>query len=858
MVNFLLGFHCHQPIGNFEGVFKEVHNKSYSPLIRTLLKYDSCKFCLHISGYLLEWIVKNDPELIEIIREGVSEHKVEMLGGGYYEPVLASIPRHDRIKQLEMLNEAVKKYFGVYPEGAWITERIWQPDIIDSLNEAGINYAFLDDSQFFQSGIDSNDIDKIFITEYNGKYFNLFPIHERLRYKLPFANPEESVREILYMNERLSNLSVMVDDGEKMGSWPNTFEWVYGKAFNSEDKFDGIGGNGWLNKFLTILGDPSNNIKMKLPSELIDEIPIRQPVYLPLSSYREMGEWTLPVEKRFKYDYTKEKYPYAVLAGGIWHNFFIHYPESNLLHKRMLFLSNKINDLKIKFPEMQNSINYKNAIKELFKSQANDAYWHGVFGGIYLPHLRRGVQNSLIKAAVSYDLLCNELEQFENVHKNNKNKKEIKKDKNKSNDYNNDVNNIVSAVKVDKSETNKSEGINNINANNDLSNSDNAGNACNVDKFDFDMDGELEYQARNKFWQIVYKSSNSYIIALDYLEKNMFNPFGDIFCLHDEYDIHIIKDKLNIKNNSAENKNSSENVPHTIHGDNIKIPEGLTEKDLFVNNGLMPHFQLKYNGKDLNFNLKSINNNDGIIIIMSEGFTENKEENEEPKILIRLKITISDTLRYHISFNNNNKISAVKNIKANDNFKALKVDSNINKANNPENSMDFIYNSSNNNNNNNNNGNNGSINNNSNFRGNENTALKSLSVFFRFSFPGGDGPATYIKPDGKNVYGLRENLIDIPVNSAIEIGDSFWGGSLKAFIDTNGYANYKTNKENNINFVYTPLLNYSPITTVSLYEGGSEKIFQSAETLISWDLEDKDISDINIEWKAEKNKLNKD
>ncbi|MHB8291388.1 MAG: alpha-amylase/4-alpha-glucanotransferase domain-containing protein, partial [bacterium] len=401
-----------------------------------------------------------------------------------------------------------------------------------------------------------------------------------------------------------------------------------------------------------------------------------------------MGEWTLPVGKRFQYDYIKEKYPDAVLAGGIWHNFFIHYPESNLLHKRMLFLSNKINDLKIKFPEMQNSINYKNAIKELFKSQANDAYWHGVFGGIYLPHLRRAVQNSLIKAAISYDLLSNELKQFDNDNKNNK---EIKKDRNKLNN-NNSADNIVNTRKVDKSEINKLDGVNNINANNNLNNADNAGNADNIDKFDFDMDGELEYQIRNRFWQLVYKPSKSHIIVLDYLVKNMFNPFGDVFCLHDEYDLHIIKDKLNIKNNYEENKNLSEDVPHTIHN-NVKIPEGLTEKDLSVNNGLMPHFQLKYNGGDLNFNLKSIKNNNGIIIIISEGFAENKEENKEPKILINLEITISDTLQYHIAINNNN------------------------------------------------------------CRSDENSTLKNLSVFFRFSFPGGDGPATYIKPDGKNSYG---------------------------------------------------------------------------------------------------------
>src|SRR5439155_3480565 len=27
---------------------------------------------------------------------------------------------------------------------------------------------------------------------------------------------------------------------------------------------------------------------------------------------------------------------------------------------------------------------------------ANDAYWHGVFGGCYLPHLRRGVKSALL------------------------------------------------------------------------------------------------------------------------------------------------------------------------------------------------------------------------------------------------------------------------------------------------------------------------------------------------------------------------------------------------------------------------------------------------------------------------------
>ena len=844
MTNFLLGFHCHQPVGNFESVLKEVHNKSYSPLIRTLLKYDSCKFCLHISGYLLEWIVKNDPELIKLIREGVAHNKVEMLGGGYYEPILASIPLSDRIKQLEMLNKAIKKYFGVYPKGAWITERIWQPDIIESLNEAGINYAFLDDFQFFQSGVDSNDIDKIFLTEYNGKYLNLFPIHERLRYKLPFAEPDESIREVLYLNGRLSNLSVMVDDGEKMGGWPDTYEWVYGKKFedserhreyngsnenencvktSSENSNANSGGgnenahthsrdndnndnnglvndncsnnNGWLHKFLTNINSSSSGIKMKLPSELIGEISSRQLVYLPMSSYREMGEWTLPVEKRFKYNYTKEKYPDAVLAGGIWHNFFIHYPESNLLHKRMLYLSGKIHRLKIKFPEIKDFPDYKNLKIELFKSQANDAYWHGVFGGIYLPHLRRAIQNSLIKAYAYHDLIVDKLIRT----------------------YGDNYNNYNYTDDNGKNYKNGNKKSFNLNSNKNNNNED---NKYKIDIFDFDADGEIEYQVRNKFWQAVYKPSASQIIALDYIAEGMYNPFGDIFCLHDEYDIHIIKDKLNLQNNPEENKKTEANedhVPHTIH-DNIKIPDGLTAKDLVTENKLMPHFQMLYNGSDLNFNLKSIKNSDGVFVIKSEGFfRENEERNKEMngaqssiekelnknniafqgnvknKILLNLEITISDAVRYRITINNNSD---------NNNDKYL---------------------------------------------------LKDLSVFFRFSFSGGDGPATYIKPDGKNIYGLREELVNIPVDSPIELGDSFWGGNLKAFISTNGYANYKANNAHVINIALTPLLNCSPITTLSLYEGGYEKIFQASELNLSWNTEKSVISDINIEWKAEKN-----
>jgi alpha-amylase len=45
----------------------------------------------------------------------------------------------------------------------------------------------------------------------------------------------------------------------------------------------------------------------------------------------------------------------------------------------------------------------ENPLLPLYRAQCNDAYWHGVFGGLYLPHLRHALYENLIKAELLYD-----------------------------------------------------------------------------------------------------------------------------------------------------------------------------------------------------------------------------------------------------------------------------------------------------------------------------------------------------------------------------------------------------------------------------------------------------------------------
>ncbi|MBI1798513.1 MAG: DUF1926 domain-containing protein, partial [Candidatus Eisenbacteria bacterium] len=70
--------------------------------------------------------------------------------------------------------------------------------------------------------------------------------------------------------------------------------------------------------------------------------------------------------------------------------FMMRYPESNRLHKRMLRASRRLHAV------VDRDRAWKEARTRLWRAQCNCPYWHGVFGGLYLPHLREAVYRELI------------------------------------------------------------------------------------------------------------------------------------------------------------------------------------------------------------------------------------------------------------------------------------------------------------------------------------------------------------------------------------------------------------------------------------------------------------------------------
>lgn len=368
---FLFAVHNHQPVGNFPEVFEKAFRDCYEPFLKAMAGHPCIRFTLHFSGPLWEYMADKEKRSWDLIKEMTGRNQLELLGGGFYEPVLSIIPEEDRIGQLRLMSDFLADNFGQKPRGVWLTERVWEPHLPKTLAAAGLEYTLLDEEHFHYAGI--KDIEHPYVTEEEGSRLILFPVSKELRYSIPFRMIDD-VRARFREVAGRGGVAILGDDGEKFGLWPGTHKWVYEE--------------GWLVHFLTFL--ENEGVSTMTYSEYLDRRPLLRLVYIPPASYEEMMEWVLEPSDFNRFRNLKQEVPpegRRFLRGGFFREFFLKYPESNHLHKRMLIVSREVR--KSPSPE---------AVRELYKAQCNDPYWHGIFGGLYLPHLRESAYRHLIEA----------------------------------------------------------------------------------------------------------------------------------------------------------------------------------------------------------------------------------------------------------------------------------------------------------------------------------------------------------------------------------------------------------------------------------------------------------------------------
>lgn len=328
-------------------------NEAYLPFLEVLSAFPDLRINIHYSGVLLEWLLENRPDVIEALT--ANKQHLEWMGGGFYEPILPAIPENDRLDQLRRMQDFLGERLDIHPRGAWIAERVWHPSLAGTLNRAGFEYTVVDDSAFSTTRLDPANLSGPYAVDSTGRTMLVFPISESLRYAIPNSSVEEVISMLRRMHDHdPDRLLVFADDGEKFGHWDGSGHRLYA--------------DGWLADFFSALSS-ADWIEMTTFEALTEAAGSRPHVSLPPSSYREMDEW----------------------SGGSFDNFADRYAAVAVLDNKMTRLSRQLRRASSK------------ARTGLLRSQCNCAWWHGSYGGVYLPHLRASVHESMIDARVIHD-----------------------------------------------------------------------------------------------------------------------------------------------------------------------------------------------------------------------------------------------------------------------------------------------------------------------------------------------------------------------------------------------------------------------------------------------------------------------
>jgi 4-alpha-glucanotransferase len=399
-VSFALLIHSHQPVGNFDHVIEQAYHKSYLPFLEALDRHPAIRMSLHFTGSLLEWLEQHHPEYFALLKKLTARRQIEMVGGGYYEPILPSIPDTDKHAQIRKLADYIQQHFGAEPRGAWVAERVWEPSLAKPLAEAGVGYVVLDDTHFLAAGLAPGELHTSYITEESGASLRLVPSLKSLRYTIPFRDVSETIAVLRQGEGWWGSLFAMGDDCEKFGVWPGTYDHCYT--------------NGWLERFLQAIEKENAWLETTTLGDYLDAYPPSHRIYLPTASYPEMMEWALPTaaSQEFKKVHDEvERLPDGAryerfLRGGLWRNFMSKYAESNQINKLVLHTSARYQKVRKTHAEDKSMAAALWKIEDqILSAQCNDAYWHGVFGGLYAPHLRSELLRSMVEAESGLDAI---------------------------------------------------------------------------------------------------------------------------------------------------------------------------------------------------------------------------------------------------------------------------------------------------------------------------------------------------------------------------------------------------------------------------------------------------------------------
>jgi hypothetical protein len=361
-LSIILGSHNHIPYGAGDEDGEHIYATRLKPFIQTLHKFPQIPAVLHYSGTLLAWLEASHPELADILGLLIARKQVEILGGGFYEPMMPLLPQIDKIGQIELLTAYLRKKFGRRPQGCWIPEAAWEQHLVGALNACGMNYTFLGESHFIAAGLFGADLRAPCVSENQGKITVVFPLSDRLR-------------DAFAVQEAAQVLDSLAREAAPPGALVTVFldRLFAGEAGESADSRESAdspeSAEARYGRFFENLSRVSDSVEFTTPGKY----------------YKSLGQL-----------------PKAYFPGDLGRNFLIDHPEANDLYAKMMHTHTLISHLRGDKSRKQNAREelWKAQGYTLFSRKSDDAASRltGDAGDIHRAPLRKAAYKALLGA----------------------------------------------------------------------------------------------------------------------------------------------------------------------------------------------------------------------------------------------------------------------------------------------------------------------------------------------------------------------------------------------------------------------------------------------------------------------------
>lgn len=362
-------------------VLEKEYQNIYKPVAKFL--YSHPAFCLSFSfnGPQFEFYRRKHPEFIEILQMLIGRKQIEILGGGFYDPVFPLLFPRDRTGQIELLSSSIREAVGKRPRGLSMCASIWESSLLPCFSTCGMEFVMLDETLVPP---EKNTCIPLIMSD-KGKSIIILPVENSLK---PQPNVQisgfiDAVTAKVQKSQR--NSEPHIQSGEKVISIQFSYKELK-KLLES----------GWLENLSTVISDEKNEkCILSIPSNVVKTSVVFQPVFIPAGMSGEIAQWAIKPYKAVK---TTSYFPVTI------YDFLQLYPQSRALYDRMMYVSMLVNQ------SHGDKIRKKVARDKLWEAQNGNSFICTAEGAFVNSSFRQNSYKNLVEAE-KIVRECNEFEE---------------------------------------------------------------------------------------------------------------------------------------------------------------------------------------------------------------------------------------------------------------------------------------------------------------------------------------------------------------------------------------------------------------------------------------------------------------